>query len=448
MKKTWLFGGVAALLAIPAGLHALSRRADYQLFGELVDRVETDERVVALTYDDGPDPRNTERMLDVLDEHDVKATFFMVGQQVEKHPALARMVAARGHEVGNHSWSHRRMIFVSPTTVREEIDRTDEALLAAGIDGPFSLPRPIRQEALRPAVGPVRDGPNERPLRRDPAARRLPAAARRRARRGRGPRRRGPGSIVVLHDGGGPRDETIEATGADHRGAESRRLPLRHRAGASAVLGRPRRGRRHTATVLPRSVPRVFHPRFGSRVVRWRGCPSTRRRERSGRQRPCVDRPASLSGGRRVRRAHTGRTQPTRGEAGPASTRKGRSRAACGRCRPDLYVSSSSSTSSSSPPTRSTTAARCRGRSCAGSTTARRSSCRSCSSPLLDFRLLRKKSVSACARDRGRAVRHPSLGHAHRAKDAEGPRGDDRQRQDRDPAAHRTHLGHPERRRR
>lgn len=213
MKKTWLFSGVTALLAIPAGLHALSRRADYQLFGELVARVETEERVVALTFDDGPDPRNTERLLDVLDAHDAKATFFMVGRQVEKYPSLARMVAERGHEVGNHSWSHHRMVFIAPSTARDEIERTDEALAAAGIEGPFSfrapfgkklfvLPWVLSEMGRTNILFDVIPQPGDY-LR--PPADELAADVVRQTR---------PGSIVVLHDGGGPRDETIEATGA------------------------------------------------------------------------------------------------------------------------------------------------------------------------------------------------------------------------------------------
>jgi len=61
---------------------------------------------VALTFDDGPNPENTRRILDILDRHCVKATFFMVGIYAEKHPDIVREVAARGHTIGTHTWSH------------------------------------------------------------------------------------------------------------------------------------------------------------------------------------------------------------------------------------------------------------------------------------------------------------------------------------------------------
>ena len=67
----------------------------------------------ALTFDDGPDPENTPRLLDVLDRHRARATFFMVGERAARHPDLVRRVAAAGHEIGNHSFSHQRMILLS-----------------------------------------------------------------------------------------------------------------------------------------------------------------------------------------------------------------------------------------------------------------------------------------------------------------------------------------------
>ena len=93
------------------------------------------EKVVALTFDDGPNPVETPMMLDLLDRHQVKATFFMMGRSVERWPDAAREVLARGHEIGNHSYSHPRLVFMSPARVREEIERTDALLRGIGVTG-------------------------------------------------------------------------------------------------------------------------------------------------------------------------------------------------------------------------------------------------------------------------------------------------------------------------
>ena len=106
-----------------------------QLFGDYVRRIDTTEKVVALTFDDGPLPTLTERMLDLLDRLEVKATFFMMGRNVERWPEIAGEVLARGHEIGNHSYSHPRLIFMSPARVREEIERTDALLRGVGVTG-------------------------------------------------------------------------------------------------------------------------------------------------------------------------------------------------------------------------------------------------------------------------------------------------------------------------
>ena len=83
---------------------------------------------VALTFDDGPNPKWTPRLLDVLGEQDVKATFFMLGRRAEAEPELVRRVAAEGHLIGNHSWSHPNLARSWTSRVREELTRTSETL--------------------------------------------------------------------------------------------------------------------------------------------------------------------------------------------------------------------------------------------------------------------------------------------------------------------------------
>jgi peptidoglycan/xylan/chitin deacetylase (PgdA/CDA1 family) len=79
---------------------------------------------VSLTFDDGPSVQFTEQVLDVLREHNVPATFFVCGKNVEDHPDLLRRIVAEGHEVGNHTYSHVYLFFKSRRLMAEEIDRT------------------------------------------------------------------------------------------------------------------------------------------------------------------------------------------------------------------------------------------------------------------------------------------------------------------------------------
>src|SRR5215469_6802840 len=84
---------------------------------------------VAITIDDGPDPEVTVRVLDLLDEHAARATFFCIGERVDRHPALARAIVARGHEIGNHSYRHlMRFSLLGPRAIAQEIARAQEAI--------------------------------------------------------------------------------------------------------------------------------------------------------------------------------------------------------------------------------------------------------------------------------------------------------------------------------
>ncbi|MET9212234.1 MULTISPECIES: polysaccharide deacetylase family protein [unclassified Nocardia] len=143
MRK-WLIGGasaVALLLVIVAGLYVLMNSRTYQLTGRLVDRVDTDEKLVALTFDDGPTERTPE-ILRTLAELRVPATFYLIGDNLAAHPEYGAAIAAAGHEIGNHSYSHRRMVLISGDTVRAEIERTDAEIRRTGYQGPITFRPP------------------------------------------------------------------------------------------------------------------------------------------------------------------------------------------------------------------------------------------------------------------------------------------------------------------
>ncbi len=139
---------IAAVLLTLYGLWQLSRSRDFQLFGEIVPRVETTEKVVALTFDDGPTPAYTQGVLDILQAKGVVATFFLMGVDVDKHPAETRAIIAAGHEVGNHTYTHPDMTLASEEMAADEIGRTDEAIRRAGYAGAIHVRPPFGKKLI------------------------------------------------------------------------------------------------------------------------------------------------------------------------------------------------------------------------------------------------------------------------------------------------------------
>lgn len=122
------------LLIIAFALFSLSKSRDFQVFGKLVTRVETDEKRIALTIDDGPSERTAE-ILSALDELDIPATFFLCGASMAERPEDAKAIASAGHEIGNHSYSHQRMVLVSYDFCKTEIEETNRLIREAGYAG-------------------------------------------------------------------------------------------------------------------------------------------------------------------------------------------------------------------------------------------------------------------------------------------------------------------------
>lgn len=102
-------------------------------FGKNIVHLNTDQRIVALTYDDGPSPPYTDQLLDVLAKHNVKATFFLIGKRIERHPETVDRMLAEGHEIGNHTYSHPVLGFLPPFYVQRQIERTDDLIRQHGI---------------------------------------------------------------------------------------------------------------------------------------------------------------------------------------------------------------------------------------------------------------------------------------------------------------------------
>ena len=141
-----IYGAIGIAGATGLGIGAFAYASHWptsQLFGSTL-MAPRNPGELALTFDDGPNPAWTPRLLDILATHNVRATFFMVGKFAKSEPELARRVADAGHLIGNHSWSHPDLSRTRSANVLDELTRTSDILTA--ITG-----KPIRY--FRPPFG-------------------------------------------------------------------------------------------------------------------------------------------------------------------------------------------------------------------------------------------------------------------------------------------------------
>jgi peptidoglycan-N-acetylglucosamine deacetylase len=136
------------LLAGSFSAWRISKSWSFTLIGSLVNRVETSQPLVALTFDDGPTPGATDKILETLATYSAKATFFIIGQELEQNMTQGKKIVEAGHELGNHSYSHKRMVLKTPSFVREEISKTDDLIRQAGHQGPIHFRPPYAAKLL------------------------------------------------------------------------------------------------------------------------------------------------------------------------------------------------------------------------------------------------------------------------------------------------------------
>ncbi len=168
------------------------------------------EPVVSLTYDDGPDPTWTPQILDILAENDVKATFFVIGRNSQQYPELLDRIVAEGHRVANHTSTHPELPRLSDQAIANEIGPFDAWLAYRGIETrcvrpPYGAVNDRVDTAIRAASGDdhtmmwsidTRDW--QRPS-ADTITQRIMGQLQ-------------PGAVILMHDGGGERPATVEAT--------------------------------------------------------------------------------------------------------------------------------------------------------------------------------------------------------------------------------------------
>ena len=121
----WIAGAAGLAAAGVASYGAIAPESE--LFGKTLHRL-ADPKQLALTYDDGPNDPHTLNLLDVLAKHGVKATFFVIGKHVAAKPAIARRIAAAGHTVGNHTYTHPNLAFCNEERIRRELSDCEKIL--------------------------------------------------------------------------------------------------------------------------------------------------------------------------------------------------------------------------------------------------------------------------------------------------------------------------------
>jgi len=145
--------GLAGTLLATGGIAAYGAfHRNAPVFGRVLTRLPGSEPMLALTFDDGPNPYATPLILDALAQTGVTAAFFFLGRHVQRWPEIAARAAAEGHQIGNHGYYHRKLHLRSAAYVREDIERGKRAIEAAGGGTPrfFRAPHGFRSPWVTP----------------------------------------------------------------------------------------------------------------------------------------------------------------------------------------------------------------------------------------------------------------------------------------------------------
>lgn len=140
-----IFAAAAGAALLGGAAHGMFHR-NSRVFGPALGHLSRDSRAVSLTFDDGPNPDATPRILDALATHGVKATFFVLGAHAERWPDLVRRAVDEGHQIGNHGYFHQKLHWKSPAYVKRDIELGKRAIERAAGETPhlFRAPHGFR----------------------------------------------------------------------------------------------------------------------------------------------------------------------------------------------------------------------------------------------------------------------------------------------------------------
>jgi len=148
-RKTLVYVVIIVLMLamITYGVFLISKSRSFQFFGGLISRVNTNEKIVALTFDDAP-TEYTDEVLQILSDQDIRATFYALGESMQKYPDLTKKIVQYGNELGNHSYSHQRFLFKSQSFIENEIQETNTLIRDAGYNGEITFRPPNGKKLL------------------------------------------------------------------------------------------------------------------------------------------------------------------------------------------------------------------------------------------------------------------------------------------------------------
>ncbi|MEA1986481.1 MAG: polysaccharide deacetylase family protein [Candidatus Marinimicrobia bacterium] len=192
-------------------IYQIYQRGWLTFFATIIFRGNDEEKIIAFTFDDGPNQPYTNQILEVLKKYNAKATFFQLGENINKHPEAIKKIISGKHEIGNHSFSHRKLICKSPDFIRNEIQKTDDILKKFKVEtkvfrppyGLMFLSLPFTMQKFNKKI--IMWEIDSKDYLNRPA-KQISDKILRRVK---------PGSIILMHDGsgtaGGNRSNTVEA---------------------------------------------------------------------------------------------------------------------------------------------------------------------------------------------------------------------------------------------
>lgn len=203
MAKKWIWLVIVLSILLPIPLEAATDQA-VPIF-----KIDTEEKVVAITFDDGPDPKYTPILLETLHSEGVRATFFVLGNQAEKSPGILFWMQKAGHEIGNHGYSHPDVKRLKKEEIYQEIKRTEKIILSASGMRPTSYRPPggvVTPAVLKATYSAGYDlvhwSVDPKDWKRDRTAEVITGSIKNKV---------GSGDIILFHDGGVNQEESIKA---------------------------------------------------------------------------------------------------------------------------------------------------------------------------------------------------------------------------------------------